>query len=327
MTQSPRSDRSAHTLTDVLIVISLITLFTSALLPAAERSRETSNRIRCASNLRQIGQAMMLYANENNGNFPRTKYDRKSNKLNAYTGFTAKDPFAKNSGPEVNDVTAPLYLLIRTEDIFPSAFVCPSSNASPLDFGIKVSQTASAPADTKRLPSSTPTSRPATMRAVTIEPLLPAVAAQIPLHSNFPDNKHLSYSLHNPYFSEKAIDNGARWTNTLRSEFAVAADMNPGGEGLTKLTARSTAKALRDGNSLNHGKDGNVVLFGDFHVEFMQTPFCGADQDNIYTYGQSGLDKGGDGVIGSSTGVTDSILLPTVDQGKASKSVGNSVDK
>ena len=56
---------------------------TAAMLPAAVSSREVANQIKCATNLRQIGQAFQLYANENNGNFPRTKYDHAATKVNA----------------------------------------------------------------------------------------------------------------------------------------------------------------------------------------------------------------------------------------------------
>ena len=100
-------------------------------------SQEAANRIRCAANLKQIGMAMMLYANENNGNFPPTKYDREAKEVYAYTGVIAKDPFAEDGAPEANDVTAILYLLLRTEDIQPGVFVCPSTDAWPLASGIK----------------------------------------------------------------------------------------------------------------------------------------------------------------------------------------------
>ena len=42
----------------------------ATLLPALNRAREQANRVKSASNLRQIGQAAMMYANENKGNFP-----------------------------------------------------------------------------------------------------------------------------------------------------------------------------------------------------------------------------------------------------------------
>ncbi|HVT87354.1 MAG TPA: H-X9-DG-CTERM domain-containing protein [Tepidisphaeraceae bacterium] len=45
-------------------------LMTSILLPSLNRARETANRVKCASNLRSIGQAILLYANDNQGKFP-----------------------------------------------------------------------------------------------------------------------------------------------------------------------------------------------------------------------------------------------------------------
>jgi prepilin-type processing-associated H-X9-DG protein len=45
-------------------------LMISILLPSLNRAREMANRAKCASNLRQIGQGMLLYANENRGRYP-----------------------------------------------------------------------------------------------------------------------------------------------------------------------------------------------------------------------------------------------------------------
>jgi prepilin-type processing-associated H-X9-DG protein len=45
-------------------------LMISILLPSLNRAREQANRIKCASNMRQIGQAIQIYANENKGQFP-----------------------------------------------------------------------------------------------------------------------------------------------------------------------------------------------------------------------------------------------------------------
>jgi prepilin-type processing-associated H-X9-DG protein len=42
----------------------------SILLPSLNRAREQANRIKSASNLRQIGQAVQMHANENKGRFP-----------------------------------------------------------------------------------------------------------------------------------------------------------------------------------------------------------------------------------------------------------------
>jgi prepilin-type processing-associated H-X9-DG protein len=42
----------------------------SVLLPSLCRPRETANRVECASNLRQIGQAIALYAQDHGGQYP-----------------------------------------------------------------------------------------------------------------------------------------------------------------------------------------------------------------------------------------------------------------
>jgi prepilin-type processing-associated H-X9-DG protein len=44
----------------------------SVALPSLARARVSANRVKSASNLRQIGQAMLLYSNENKGKFPKT---------------------------------------------------------------------------------------------------------------------------------------------------------------------------------------------------------------------------------------------------------------
>jgi prepilin-type N-terminal cleavage/methylation domain-containing protein/prepilin-type processing-associated H-X9-DG protein len=58
------------TLVELLVVIGIIAVMIGILMPALSKARESSVRIKCASNLRQIGIAAMNYAAENKGTLP-----------------------------------------------------------------------------------------------------------------------------------------------------------------------------------------------------------------------------------------------------------------
>jgi prepilin-type processing-associated H-X9-DG protein len=272
--------KSRFTMPDVLAtaLLGLIALFFSV---AARTAFDTSQaRVKCASNLRQIGQAILLYTNESKGTFPRTVYkESTADHPTAYTGVTSNDPF-KAGGPLPNDVSAALYLLLRTEDVTSNVFICPATENKADVYGGGIHTALD--------------------------------------QYNFPDKSTLSYSYINPYPNSTAIAQGYRLTMALDPTFAVAADMNPGTDALTKVSIQSGTNELRQCNSTNHSGDGQNVLFLDGHVEFQNNPFCGAHRDNIYTFGDSGedpnshalLQSSGEGIWGSPASKADSVLLP-----------------
>ena len=87
--------------------------------PLAFLHRDTPQHVRAASNLRQIGQAILLYGNDNKGLYPRTI-------ATWGTGATATDPFAARTQD---------FVIAVTSGPTTQPFVAPSSNAEKWDFG------------------------------------------------------------------------------------------------------------------------------------------------------------------------------------------------
>lgn len=234
-------------LLDLVATIVVAALLLGLTFAGRHQAQEAVAVTECADHLRRIGQALADYQSANQGQFPRTRYVADA-PLVAYTGPSAADPFG-HGGPEVNDVTASMFLLLRRGDLPPEVMIC----AGAFRHGLAERDSRS-----------------------TIE------LAQA---SNFTARLHDNYSLANMYPSSAAVAAGYsldHFQQKLPGRFILAGDTNPGEEA-SHATTQMSRHDMRPANSPNHQRDGQNLLAADGSVNFYLSPFLGVGYDNVYT--------------------------------------------
>jgi len=281
----------AFTLIELLVVVAIIALLISILLPSLARARELSKRTVCSANLRGVGQACKIYASENEEFWPTVET---TSEEVSYTETIGVDRSSvSNATSSTMSTTRNFWMLIRQGDITVKLMKCPSSPSS-MD-------------DTENLN----------------------------LYYDFKGSGYVSYGYQIPYPKPDycrpsedmdprmvlAADHGPWTMSSGLSPEVPQAVMKPDGSvfGSGTLISTLTRDDIQALNSANHGGIGNGegqnCLFQDGHVEFIQKPFTGVDDDNIFT----NMDIGGKAGMTVGRGPAEDPKRPGEDSLKAGR--------
>ena len=256
-----KGDKSKKLGPKEILVLVLGFLFVLAIFkPAALKLRFYAHRTLCENNLSTIGKAMQTYTIDYEGKFPRSGGrtsvwavqipDWKApNRYNAY-GISEDGRGGQAS------ISSCFYLLVKYMNAAPKTFVCPA------DAGTRKFNLANMDVGDKKLSD---------------------------LWDFGPEPEfHCSYSYHMP-FSQFSL------TTSSEPGMAVAADRNPWMDSPAAIAKFPSPikpdggkESVTYGNAIAHKEKGQNVLFVDGHVSFEKKAFCGINNDNIYTYWDSG---------------------------------------
>jgi prepilin-type N-terminal cleavage/methylation domain-containing protein len=107
--------RSAFTLIELLVVIAIIAILAAILFPVFAQAREKARQATCVSNLKQLGTACLMYAQDFDETYPMLE----SGGAARLTLANLLDPYIKTSKKNVNSAGGNLW----PED---SVWRCPS---------------------------------------------------------------------------------------------------------------------------------------------------------------------------------------------------------
>ena len=122
----PRSRRAAFSLIELLVIIGIITILLALLFPPLSQSWAASRMVNCASNMRQLGQALFMYAHDNHGSL--IPVDNDPTAEGGVRGFGTLRPPRERWPVLVFKFPLPNPETDVPEDYCPKVLICPADN-------------------------------------------------------------------------------------------------------------------------------------------------------------------------------------------------------
>jgi competence protein ComGC len=248
----------------VCVILVILYFILPVFLSKPRTPKEVYKRNACASNLKQIYTAMILYSHDYIGEFPMI--DLKEGQIVGEDAVEAnqlpqsvENAFKDIPASAGRSISQNLWLTIRAEFAQPEIFFCPNSKQAGQKCYLR---------DTKD-----------TAGGVGAEYFI-----------DFPFEKKgmtISYSFVQPWtiFDENKSSKSCFWSTDIDPRLVIGADANNGSQPNYEGKPLSDEELKKYINSTNHNdyRSGQNVVYGDGHVTFERSAYVGMNNDNIYT--------------------------------------------